>query len=388
MRQTISSAFILASALIAASCSAAPAGDSSAASTPAPTAQDGAPYQVSAHGNFNQPWALAFEPGTTRLFLTQRQGAVVFFDTASGTTGTVTGALPTVDYGGQGGLGDIAFAPDYATSKQIYLTWSEAGEGDTRGAAMGRGKLECGSDNACTLSDFSVIWRQAPKVNGRGHFSHRIAFSPDGKYLFLTSGDRQKGDPAQDLSTNLGKVLRLNLDGTPAAGNPFADRGGMAAEVWSYGHRSVLGLKFDSQGRLWELEHGPKGGDELNLIEPGKNYGWPIVSNGVNYDNSDIPDHSTRPEFQAPAISWNPVIAPGNFIFYSGKMWPEWQGEAIIPGLGPKVLVRVATNGSTAAETGRHSFDKRLRDVIEAPDGSLWIAEDGVDAKLLHLARP
>ncbi|BBC73735.1 dehydrogenase [Altererythrobacter sp. B11] len=390
MRPTIKSATILSTALIGlASCGAAPSGEktaepseSASEASPQPT---GEPFSVAAHGSFNEPWALAIEPGTNRIFITERPGTMKFYDPASDTTGTVTGDLPKVAYAGQGGLGDVAFAPDYATSKAIYLTWAEAGDGDTRGAAMGRGTLNCSSATSCTISDLKVIWRQVPKVTGAGHYSHKIAFSPDGRYLFLSSGERQKGDPAQDLGTNLGKVLRLNLDGSPAAGNPFTDRGGVSAEIWSYGHRNVLGLQFDAQGQLWDLEHGPKGGDEINLVKEGQNYGWPIVSNGVNYDGSPIPDHSTRPEFAAPAISWTPVIAPGDFIFYSGKLWPEWRGQALIPGLATMALVRVSFDGAKGTEQARYPFDRRLRDIVEASDGSVWIAEDGEDGRLLRL---
>ncbi|AKH42026.1 Soluble aldose sugar dehydrogenase YliI precursor [Croceibacterium atlanticum] len=365
-----------------ASCGATQSGDS------APAAGSGQPYAVSEHGSFAEPWALAFAPGTDTLFITEKAGTMKFLDTASGTLGTVTG-LPEVAYAGQGGLGDVAFLPGEdgpLAGRTIYLTWAEPGEGETRGAAMGRGTLACESETACTLEDFSVIWRQVPKVSGAGHYSHKIAFLPDGEYLFLSSGDRQKGDPAQDLGTNLGKVLRLNLDGTPAPGNPFADRGGVSAEIWSYGHRNLLGLEFDSAGRLWDLEHGPRGGDEINLVREGANYGWPVVSNGVHYNGDPIPDHPTHPEFTAPAISWNPVIAPGDFIFYSGRLWPEWKDQALATGLATMALVRISFDDQfNGTEQARYDFGKRLRDIVEGPDGTIWIAEDGPGGRLLQL---
>jgi glucose/arabinose dehydrogenase len=365
-------------ALMTASCGYAQSGNT------APAASSDQPFAVTEHGTFDQPWAAAFEPSTGRIFVTLKPGGIQVYDPSLKQVGSVSGT-PTVDFGGQGGMGDIKFAPDYEVSNAVYLTWVEAGDGDTRGAVLGRAIVNCPTTANCAIEGLEVIWRQTPKVTGRGHYSHRIAFSPDGRYLFLSSGDRQKADPAQDLGTNLGKVLRLNPDGTPAAGNPFEDRGGVSREIWSYGHRNLLGLQFDAQDRLWDMEHGPRGGDELNLVERGINYGWPVVSNGVNYDGSDIPDHPTRPEFRQPAISWNPVIAPGNFIFYSGELWPQWRGNAIATGLGTQALVRVAIDGTKATEAARYPMGKRLREIVEGPDGAIWIAEDGPNGRLLEL---
>ena len=322
------------------------------------------------------------------LFVTERGGTLKFLDTASGMRGTVSG-LPKVDYGGQGGLGDIAFLPTEASptlgKRTIYLTWVEVGESGTRGAVAGRGTLVCDQPSACRIVGLNVIWRQDPKVTGRGHFSHRLLLSPDGQTLYLSSGERQKFTPAQDLAVNLGKVLRLNPDGTAKTGNPFAARGEVSAQIWSYGHRNLLGLGFDAQGRLWGLEHGPAGGDELNLIEPGKNYGWPLVSNGDHYDGKPIPRHATRPDLAAPAISWNPVIAPGNFIFYSGNAFPAWKGQALIAGMVFTGLVRVAIDGTTAREVERIDLENRIREVEQGPDGAVWIAEDGEGGRLRKL---
>ena len=182
------------------------------------------------------------------------------------------------------------------------------------------------------LENSAVIWRQTPKVDGRGHYGHRIAFGPDG-FLYISSGERQKFTPAQDMQQNLGKIVRLNDDGSVPADNPFADRGGVTAQIWSLGHRNPLGLAFDAQGRLWNVEMGPQGGDELNLVQRGANYGYPIVSNGDHYGGADIPDHDTRPDFAAPAAWWNPVISPSSLLFYSGSEFPDWQGDAFIGGL-------------------------------------------------------
>ena len=374
-------AFALAAAPLA-SCNAAPAQPSGGK----PTAQAG--FAIEEYGTFDEPWAMAFVPGTTLLVITERGGTIKFKDTRTGRLGTVTGS-PKVDYGGQGGLGDIAFVQSEAaptiSRRTIYLSWAEAGSGGTRGAAVGRGTLNCQEADACVIEGLKVIWRQTPKVTGRGHYSHRLLFSPDGKYLYVASGERQKFTPAQDMSVNLGKTLRLLPDGTPAPGNPFTAQGGVSAEIWTLGHRNILGLGWDAQGRLWDLEHGPAGGDELNLIEPGKNYGWPLVSNGDHYDGKPIPRHATRPDLVAPAISWNPVIAPGNFIFYSGKAFPAWQGQALIAGLGSAGLVRVAIDGSTAREVERIDLGTRIREVEQGPDGAIWIAEDGEGGRLRKL---
>ena len=371
-----------------ASCGAASPGETAPIASPAPTTTPGpVAFATQELARFNEPWAAAVAPGTQRLFVTEKSGTIRYYDLASRQTGAVSGA-PTVAYGGQGGLGDIAFLPAESgaslASRTIYLSWAEAGPGQTRGAAVGLGTLACGADGACGIQGLQVIWRQ-PKVTGEGHYSHRIAFSPDGRYLFVSSGDRQKMEPAQDTSNNLGSIVRLNLDGTPAADNPFTGQAGKAQDIWSWGHRNTLGLAFDAGGRLWNLEHGPAGGDEINLIRKGANYGWPIVSEGNHYDGTVIPRHSTRPEFAAPAISWNPVIAPGDFIIYGGAMFPALRGQAIIGGMNPTVLVRVAFDGETAREVARHPMDRRIREVVDAPDGAILLLDDGDGGRLLRL---
>ena len=337
---------------------------------------------------YHEPWAAAFVPGTEALIITQKTGEILGYDTATGREFTVSGA-PEIDYGGQGGLGDIAFlnseATDSLAPRTIYLSWAEAGAGDTRGAAVGKGTLLCQADADCEILDLEVIWRQSLKTGRRGHYSHRIRFSPDEEHLFVTSGDRQELDPAQDNSNNLGTIVRLNLDGTPAQGNPFADEGGATAEIWSYGHRNLLGFDFDAEGRLWEVEHGPAGGDEFNLVQKGANYGWPTRSNGDHYRGEDIPDHTEDDGFNKPAVWWTPVIAPGDMIFYRGDMFSAWKGDALIAGLGALGLVRVEVDGDSATEAARYDLDGRIRSVDEAPDGSLWVFEDGEGGRLLHL---
>jgi glucose/arabinose dehydrogenase len=361
-------------AILAASCQAAPAVEK---------ATSGEALAYTEIARFDEPWAIAFIPGTSLALVTERKGKLKLWE-EDGAVQDIAG-VPAVAYGGQGGLGDVALAPDFATSGIVYLSWAERGENGTAGAAVGRARLT--TNGAPRLEGLQVIWRQTPKVTGQGHYSHRIAFSPDGRHLFVSSGDRQKFTPAQDFDKNLGKVLRLNLDGTPAAGNPFQDKGELAKQFWSYGHRNVLGLRFDAHGRLWDLEHGPKGGDELNLVKPGANYGWPLVSDGDHYDGRPIPRNSTRPDLSAPAISWNPVIAPGDFIFYRGDRFRGWKGQAIISGMSPNVLVRVAIEGEKAREVARHPMPHRLRDIEEREDGSIWVLEDGRESGAGRLLR-
>lgn len=331
---------------------------------------------------FDEPWAMTFLPGTNKALITEKKGKLKLWTEGTDKTVEVSGT-PTVDYGGQGGFGDVVAAPDFAQSGMVYLSWVEAGEKDTRGAVVARAKLVMGDPPR--LEGLSVIWRQFPKVTGKGHFSHRIAFSPDGQYLFISSGDRQKFTPAQDLAVNLGKVIRLLPGGTPAPGNPFESKGGVSAQIWSYGHRNLLGLAFSPDGRLWDIEHGPAGGDEINHVEPGKNYGWPLVSDGDHYDGKPIPRNKTRPDLAQPAISWNPVIAPGNMIFYTGKAFPQWQGQALIAALGAGGIVRVKIDGEKATELERIDLGNRIREIEQAPDGTLYVLEDGEEAKLRHV---
>jgi glucose/arabinose dehydrogenase len=348
----------------------------------APPAAAAKPFTTTTLGRFDEPWAMAFLPDG-RLLVTEKRGALKLFDPASGATGTVAG-VPEVAYGGQGGLGDIAVHPRFRDNGLVYLSYAEAGAGDTRGAAVARARLVPDARGGGRLDGLQVIWRQVPKVSGNGHYGHRLLFGPDGK-LWISSSERQKFDPAQDMATNLGKIVRLDDDGSVPPDNPFADRGGVAAQVWSLGHRNVLGLAFDAGGRLWEVEMGPKGGDELDRVERGANYGYPLVSDGDHYDGRPIPDHATRPEFAAPAISWTPVISPSSLVIYSGRRYPGWTGNALIGGLSSKALVRVEFDGDRAREAARYDMGERIRAVVQAPDGLLWLLEDGKDARLLEL---
>ena len=343
----------------------------------------GRPFAVRPIATFDEPWAMAFLPGPgPRALITEKRGRLKLLWSDSGRIGEVAGA-PKVDYGGQGGFGDVVLHPGFPRNRLVYLSWVEAGQGGNRGAVVGRARfVEDGSRPR--LEGLQVIWRQTPKLSGKGHYGHRIAFGPDGK-LFVSNGDRQEFTPAQDMSGTLGKIVRLNDDGTVPADNPFASRGGATAQIWSIGHRNPLGIAFDPSGRLWDIEMGPKGGDELNLVERGRNYGYPIVSNGDHYDGKDIPDHSTRPEFAAPKVSWTPVISPGDMIFYSGSAFPRWRGDILVAGLSSKALIRVDVQGTGAREAERFDMGKRIREVEQGPDGSVYLLEDGEGGRLLKL---
>ena len=341
----------------------------------APAFAQSLPFTVTQVADFDIPWAMAFLPDG-RMLVTEQRGMLKLY-TPGGSSVDVRG-VPQVSWFGQGGLGDVVLHPDFARNGLVYLSYAEAGEGETRGAAVARAKLVLGADSG-ELQNLQVIWRQSPKVDGGGHYSHRIAFG--GGYLWISSGERQKFDPAQDMSTNLGKVLRLNEDGSVPRDNPFADRGGVTEQIWSLGHRNLLGLAFDAQGRLWDVEMGPMGGDELNHVRRGANYGYPVVSNGDHYDGKVIPDHDTRPEFAAPAVWWNPVISPSNLLFYDGSEFPQWRGDALISGLSSQSIVRIEFDGDRAREAERYDMGMRVRSIEQSPNGDLWILEDGREGR-------
>ncbi|MEG3167690.1 PQQ-dependent sugar dehydrogenase [Sphingomonas sp. LB3N6] len=349
----------------------------------AQAAPGGKPFKETVVADFTAPWAMTVLPDG-RVLVTEKDGRLLILMVASETRkNSVTATMPVegtpkIDSAGQGALMDVVLAPNFASSQLVYFSGSISGEGG-KGVALWRGKL-VEDGRGPRLEGVEELFRARPFVEGNGHYSGRIAFSPDGQYLFFTNGDRQKFTPAQDPKVTLGKVLRLTLDGKPAPGNPLAAKG-FAPEIWSYGHRNLLGIAFDAQGNLWEQEMGPKGGDEVNLIKPGLNYGWPNASNGSNYDGSDIPDHKPGDGYEPPKVFWNPVISPGGLMIYSGSMFPQWKGDAFIGGLSSKSLVRVDLNGTNAAKGDQWDMDARIREVEQGPDGAIWVLEDGGDSQ-------
>ncbi len=344
-------------------------------------AENEKPFNVEPVSSFDEPWAMAFLPDG-RLLVTEKKGNLLIV-TREGDQSRPLRGVPDVDYGGQGGLGDVMLHPDFADNGIIYLSYAEAGVGDTRGAAVIRATLNL-DDRGGSLSDAEVIWRQYPKVVGYGHYGHRLAFDNEG-YLWITSGDRQKFTPAQDMQSNMGKVLRLNEDGSVPADNPYVnyieqnplvDDVGVYGEFWSLGHRNPLGIDVDSDGRLWLIEMGPAHGDELNHIVRAGNYGYPEVSEGDHYDGREIPDHDTRPEFKTPAVAWVPAISPGDLMIYNGDLFGDWRGNAFAAGLSSRAIVRIELDGDSAREAGRYDMGARVRALAAGPDGAIWVLED------------
>lgn len=348
------------------------------------------------------PWGMALLPDG-RLLITEKPGRLRIW--SNGRLSEPVQGVPKVVYRGteseQGGMLDVAIDPDFARNSLVYLSYVEAAEpqppdqGETgesrfgnldtsdnivRGGAVARGRLEGNQ-----LRDVQVIWRQVPKTLGRGHFGNRLVFAPDGK-LFITSGERMRFEPAQSLASNLGKIVRINSDGSIPNDNPFVGQANARGDIWSYGHRNMLSAAIDpANGRLWIVEMGPRGGDELNLIERGKNYGWPIVSDGDNYDGSPIADHATRKDLQSAVRSWTPVISPSGALFYTGTLFPAWRGSLIAGGLSSLSLVRLTLDGERVSFEEWIAMKRRIRDLIQMPDGAIVVIVDGKNGDLLRL---
>ena len=367
--------------MLLAACGSAP---SSTAAQPT----GGPPFRVTEVASFSTPWAMDFLPGsgvrlTNAALLTEKEGRLWLVNVATGARQPVRG-VPRVKVAGQGGLGDVVVHPGFAGNQRVYFSYAEAGLNGTAGAAIGYGRLILGSGPP-RLAGFKVIWRQRPKVTGSGHFAHRIAFARDGT-MFVSSGDREKMEPAQDLRNSLGKILRLTDEGAPAAGNPFNDSRADTTRdpaIWSYGHRNPLGLGFAPDGRLWVGEMGPQGGDELNLILRGRNYGWPRASYGSHYGGAPIPDNHRSRGFEEPRLWWTPSVSPGSLLIYSGDLFPQWRGDALLGALSGEALIRVDIDGDRARKADHWPMGARIRAVDQGPRGEVYLLEDG--GRLLRL---
>ncbi|GAB6068418.1 PQQ-dependent sugar dehydrogenase [Methylothermus subterraneus] len=322
------------------------------------------------------PWGLAFLPDG-RMLVTERPGRLKIVS-PGGWLEPLAG-VPQVFAQGQGGLLDVALDPDFASNRRIYLAYSEPGAGGA-GTAVARARLgEKG------LEDLKVIFRQQPKASGGNHFGARLVFAPDGT-LFVTLGERFQFDPAQDLSNHLGKIVRIRPDGSVPADNPFVGRPGARPEIWSYGHRNVQGAAIHPEtGALWASEFGPAGGDELNWVEPGKNYGWPLVSWGKHYFGLDIPDPPTRPDLAPPVYYWTPSISPSGMSFYTGELFPAWRGNLLIGGLSSQALVRLVLKGREVIAEERIPMGARIRHVRQGPDGAVYLLTDQDNGQILRL---
>ena len=342
---------------------------------PPVTTPSGRPFTTAEVASFTTPWAMDFLPGSGRpvtnmALVTEREGRLWLVDVATGERQQVSG-VPPVHVAGQGGLGDVVAHPGFAGNQRVYLSYVQPGPNGTSGAAIGYGRLlftsaaASGAPVGVSLQDFKVIWRQEPKVSGDGHFAHRIAFAPDGT-MFVTSGDRQKMQPAQDRDSDLGKIIHMTDEGERIGGR-----------FYSMGHRNALGIAFAPDGRLWSAEMGPRHGDELNLIVEGKNYGWPEVSYGRHYSDEEIPDEHQPRGFEEPKVSWNPAISPSSLLIYTGDKFPQWKGDALIGGLSGQNLVRVDIEGDTARKAESWDMDARIRAVDQGPDGEIYLLEDG-----------
>ena len=326
------------------------------------------------------PWGVELLPDG-RFLVTERPGRLRVVNRDGRLSAPLTG-VPEVYARGQGGLLDVALSPGFAQDRLVYLSFAERGSGGA-GTAVARGRLgERG------LEDTQVIWRQQPKVDGSyNHWGSRLVFRPDGT-LFVTLGDRfVHSERAQDLSTTIGKIVRINPDGSVPRDNPFVGRAGALPEIWSYGHRNVQAAVLDARGELWTVEHGARGGDELNNPQPGKNYGWPVITYGVDYSGARIGFGTSHPGMEQPVYYWDPVIAPSGATFYSGTAFPDWRGDLLVGSLRPGALVRlrIANGRVTVEERYLDELGERIRDVREGPDGAIYLLTDSSRGRLIRV---
>ncbi len=317
------------------------------------------------------PWAIGILPDGTFL-VTERDGTL--FYVARGQAKRVKG-VPKVAAKGQGGLLDVTVARDFARSREVFLTFSKPQKGGA-GTALAVARL---SEKGDRLTNLRVIFEAVPGGSTGRHFGSRVVEAKDGT-LFVTIGDRGDRPLAQDRSNHMGTVIRVNRDGTVPASNPFVGKDGMRPEIWSFGHRNPQGAGLDAQGRLWVSEHGAKGGDEVNLIQPGLNYGWPVISYGVHYSGQKIGEGTSKPGMEQPKYYWDPSIAPSGLMVYSGKLWPEWKGDIFVGSLKFDYIARLEGSPLREVEQIKGPETERVRDIVEAPDGSIWFISVGQGA--------
>ncbi len=334
------------------------------------------PFAVAEVARLDSPWALEFLPGsgvrlTNLALVTEKRGQLWLIDVATGRKRQVAG-VPPVHVEGQGGLADVVVHPDFAGNQRIYLSFPEAGPNGTSGAAVGYGRLILGTGEP-RIEGFRIVWRQQPKVDSGVHYSQRIAFAPDGT-MFVSSGERFRFTPAQDPNSDLGKIVHLTAEGQRIGGR-----------FYTMGHRNVLGLAFAPDGRLWATEMGPRGGDELNLIVAKRNYGWPEASYGSHYDGRAIPDDHKGQGFEEPKLWWSPSVSPGSLLIYSGDLFPEWKGDALIGALSGRALIRADIDGERARKADQWDMGARIRAVDQGPRGEVYLLEDGPGGRLLRL---
>ena len=352
---------------------------------PQPDRRPALAAQVVAEG-LPQLWAMEFLPDG-RMLVTAKAGEMRIID-RNGRAGPPIAGVPKVDARGQGGLLDVALAPDFARSGRIYFSYAEPRTGGN-GTSLATGRLVADAEGGGRLTEVAVIFRQMPTYAGTKHFGSRIVPAPDGT-LFLTVGersDRPIRDKAQDLSAGLGKVFRLNPDGTAARGNPFVGTARALPEIWSYSHRNLQAAALDGRGRLWTVEHGPKGGDELNRPERGRNYGWPVITYGEDYSGRPIGRGLTsQAGMEQPVYYWDPVVAPSGMAWYDARLIPEWRGAFVIGGLGTKGLVVLHMQGDRVAAEERVPLGARIRDVKVGPDGAVYAVTEEDRSRILRIA--
>jgi glucose/arabinose dehydrogenase len=330
----------------------------------------------------DHPWGMAFLPDG-RLLVTEKPGRLRIV-TAQGQVSEPIAGLPQVDARNQGGLLDVALSPGFRRDRLVYFSYAEPREGGN-GTAVARGRL---SEDGTRLEQVGPIFHELPTMESTMHFGGRLVFAPDGK-LFVTLGERSilpGRVQAQDLNSDFGKIVRIEPDGSVPRDNPFVGKPGARPEIWSWGHRNVQAAALDGKGRLWEIEHGTRGGDELNRPEAGKNYGWPIAAYGIEYKGGPIGEGRTQaPGTEQPLYYWDPVIAPSGMLFYSGAMFPEWRGNVFVGGLKSQGLVRLVLDGDRVTGEERLPMGARVRDVEQGPDGALWVLTDEADGKLIRV---